>query len=36
MVKNVEYIIDDTFPDLSKYDKMTKQEIQQEIDYLEK
>lgn len=36
MAKNIEYIVDDTFPDLSKYEEMTKEEIQQEIDYLEK
>lgn len=36
MAKNVEYIVDDTFPNLTKYAEMTKEEIQQEIDYLEK
>lgn len=35
MAKEVEYIVDDTFPDLSKFDNMTKEELQEEIEYLE-
>ncbi len=35
MAKEIEYIVDDTFPDLSKFDGMTKEELQQEIKYLE-
>ena len=36
MAKNIEYIIDDTFPDLSKFDGLSKEDLKEIIEYLER
>ena len=35
MAKDVEYIIDDTFPDLSKFDGLTQKDLDEMIEYIE-
>lgn len=35
MAKEVEYVVDDTFPDLSKFDGLSQDDLREIIDYIE-